>query len=61
MSGAAAVRANTKVLSRKPTNPTLDVLDISAIAAIAHEAGARLVVDNVFRDPDLPVSARARR
>src|SRR5882757_5421288 len=48
----SAVRANTKVFFlESPTNPTLDVLDISAIAAIAHEAGARLVVDNVFATP----------
>src|SRR5229473_23154 len=33
------------------TNPTLEVLDIAAIAAIAHDAGARLVVDNVFATP----------
>src|SRR5216684_7620550 len=47
-----AVRANTKVFFlESPTNPTLEVLDISAIAAIAHEAGARLVVDNVFATP----------
>src|SRR6202044_3298799 len=34
-----------------PTNPTLDVLDISAIAEIAHQGGARLIVDNVFATP----------
>jgi O-succinylhomoserine sulfhydrylase len=48
----SAVRPNTKVFFlESPTNPTLDVLDITAIAAIAHEAGARLVVDNVFATP----------
>src|SRR5258707_6996254 len=48
----SAVRPNTKVFFlESPTNPTLDVLDVSAIAAIAHEAGARLVVDNVFATP----------
>src|SRR5580658_977835 len=48
----AAVRPNTKVFFlESPTNPTLEVLDIAAIAAIAHEAGARLVVDNVFATP----------
>ena len=31
-----------------PTNPTLEVIDIKAVAEIAHEAGATLVVDNVF-------------
>jgi len=45
----AAVRPNTRLLFlESPTNPTLDVLDIAAIAQIAHEAGAVLVVDNVF-------------
>ena len=34
-----------------PTNPTLEVLDIAAVAEIAHAAGARLVVDNVFATP----------
>lgn len=45
----AAIRPNTKVLFlESPTNPTLEVYDIEAIAKIAHAAGARLVVDNVF-------------
>jgi O-succinylhomoserine sulfhydrylase len=48
----AAVRPNTKLFFlESPTNPTLDVLDIGAIAVIAHEAGAVLVVDNVFATP----------
>jgi O-succinylhomoserine sulfhydrylase len=48
----AAVRPNTKVFFlESPTNPTLDVLDIGAIAGIAHAAGATLVVDNVFATP----------
>jgi O-succinylhomoserine sulfhydrylase len=47
-----AVRPNTKVFFlESPTNPTLEVLDIAAIAAIAKDAGARLVVDNVFATP----------
>ena len=46
---AAAARPNTKVFFlESPTNPTLEVYDIAAIADIAHAAGARLVVDNVF-------------
>ncbi|MGH6818548.1 MAG: PLP-dependent transferase, partial [Methylovirgula sp.] len=36
-----------------PTNPCLEVYDIAAIADIAHEAGATLVVDNVFASPVL--------
>jgi O-succinylhomoserine sulfhydrylase len=47
-----AMRPNTKSLFlESPTNPTLDVLDIPAIAAIAHAGGARLIVDNVFATP----------
>jgi O-succinylhomoserine sulfhydrylase len=47
-----AVRPNTKTFFlESPTNPTLDVLDIPAIAEIAHAAGARLIVDNVFATP----------
>ena len=48
----AAMRPNTKALFiETPTNPTLEVYDISAIAEIAHQGGAKLVVDNVFATP----------
>ncbi|AUC93376.1 MULTISPECIES: O-succinylhomoserine sulfhydrylase [Bradyrhizobium] len=47
-----ALRPNTKTFFlESPTNPTLDVLDIGAIARIAHSGGARLIVDNVFATP----------
>jgi O-succinylhomoserine sulfhydrylase len=47
-----AVRPNTKVFFlESPTNPALDVIDIAAVAKIAHDAGANLVVDNVFATP----------
>src|SRR5882757_4069576 len=47
-----AMRPNTKsCFLESPTNPTLDVLDIGAIAEIAHQGGARLIVDNVFATP----------
>lgn len=47
-----AMRPNTKsFFLESPTNPTLDVLDIGAIAEIAHQGGARLIVDNVFATP----------
>src|SRR5713101_3058389 len=47
-----AMRPNTKsCFLESPTNPTLDVLDIPSIAEIAHQAGARLIVDNVFATP----------
>jgi O-succinylhomoserine sulfhydrylase len=47
-----AVRKNTKAFFlESPTNPTLEVIDIGAVAEIAHAAGAKLVVDNVFATP----------
>jgi len=47
-----AVRPNTKVfLVESPANPLLEVTAIGAVAEIAHAAGARLVVDNVFATP----------
>jgi O-succinylhomoserine sulfhydrylase len=47
-----AMRPNTKsCFLESPTNPTLDVLDIGGIADIAHAAGSRLIVDNVFATP----------
>ena len=47
-----AVRPNTKTFFLEtPTNPTLEIIDIAAVAEIAHEAGATLVVDNVFATP----------
>ncbi len=46
------MRPNTKTLFlESPTNPTLDLVDIAAVADIAHEGGATLVVDNVFATP----------
>ena len=48
----AAVRPNTKTFFlESPTNPTLDIIDIAAVAEIAHQAGATLLVDNVFATP----------
>jgi O-succinylhomoserine sulfhydrylase len=47
-----AVTKNTKVFFMEtPTNPTLEVYDIEAVADIAHNAGATLTVDNVFATP----------
>ncbi len=48
----AAMRKNTTAcFLESPTNPTLEVIDIAAVAEIAHNAGAKLVVDNVFATP----------
>jgi len=50
----AAVTSKTKIVwLETPTNPTLRISDISAIAEIAHAAGALLVVDNTFASPAL--------
>lgn len=50
----AAIRDNTKAIwIETPTNPLLNVGDISAIAQIAHNAGLRFVVDNTFASPYL--------
>jgi O-succinylhomoserine sulfhydrylase len=47
-----AMRPNTKTcFLESPTNPTLEIIDISAVAEIAHKAGATLVVDNAFASP----------
>jgi len=44
-----AMRPNTKVVFvESPTNPTIELVDIKAVADIAHAHGARLIVDNVF-------------
>jgi len=43
----------TIVWVETPTNPLLDIADISALAAVAHDAGALLVVDNTFASPYL--------
>lgn len=48
----AAIRPTTRLFFlESPTNPTLEVVDIAAVAQLANEAGARLVVDNVFATP----------
>lgn len=49
---ARAMQPNTKlVFTETPTNPTLELVDIAAVADIAHAHGAKLVVDNVFATP----------
>lgn len=51
----AAIRPGTTriVWVETPTNPLLTIGDIEALAAVAHEAGALLVVDNTFASPYL--------
>jgi cystathionine gamma-synthase len=52
---AAAIRpGQTKLVwVETPTNPLLGIADIEALANLAHEAGALLVVDNTFASPYL--------
>ncbi len=48
----AALKQGAKlVYCETPVNPTAEVLDISALAARAHAAGAKLVVDSTFASP----------
>lgn len=50
----AAVKPNTRLFFvESPSNPLTEVSDIRALAAIAHEAGAWLAVDNCFCSPAL--------
>ncbi len=50
----AAIRPQTKVLFfETPANPTLDLVDIAAVAKLAHDHGAIVIVDNVFATPML--------
>jgi cystathionine gamma-synthase len=59
VSDPAAVRAAVDAHGAKliwvetPTNPLLSIADISALAEIAHSAGALLAVDNTFASPYL--------
>jgi cystathionine gamma-synthase len=50
----AAMQDNTRLIwCETPTNPLLGIVDIAALATIAHEAGALLGVDNTFASPYL--------
>jgi cystathionine gamma-synthase len=48
------IRDETKVVwFETPSNPMLKVVDVEAVTRIAHDAGARVVVDNTFATPAL--------
>jgi O-succinylhomoserine sulfhydrylase len=48
---AALAKPARAVFLESPSNPMLDLVDIPAVAEMAHAAGARMVVDNVFATP----------
>ncbi|GAT69589.1 cystathionine gamma-synthase [Planomonospora sphaerica] len=51
---AAAITQKTRVIwVETPTNPLLGIADIAALAQLAHDCGALLVVDNTFASPYL--------
>ncbi len=41
------------VFLETPSNPTLDIIDIKSVSVLAHKAGAKVIVDNVFATPIL--------
>lgn len=48
----AALRPGTRaVFLETVSNPTLEVIDLAAVAALSHEVGATVIVDNVFATP----------
>ncbi|MHA6262643.1 O-succinylhomoserine sulfhydrylase [Arenibacterium sp. CAU 1754] len=48
----AAIRPATKaVFFESVSNPTLEVIDIAAVADLAHAVGAKVIIDNVFATP----------
>lgn len=49
----ALAQPTTVVFLETPSNPTLEIIDLPAVAELAHRAGARVVVDNVFATPIL--------
>ncbi|MFO1068761.1 MAG: O-succinylhomoserine sulfhydrylase [Geminicoccaceae bacterium] len=49
----ALSRPTNAVFLETPGNPTLELVDIAAVAKLAHAAGARVIVDNVFATPVL--------
>lgn len=50
---AALSKPANVVFLETPSNPCLDIIDIAAVSKLAHAAGARVVIDNVFATPIL--------
>ncbi|MEM9441699.1 MAG: O-succinylhomoserine sulfhydrylase [Pseudomonadota bacterium] len=49
----ALSRETSMVFLETPGNPTLELIDIEAVCTLAHAAGAKVIVDNVFATPIL--------
>jgi O-succinylhomoserine sulfhydrylase len=49
----ALSKPTNAVFIETPSNPTLEIIDIQAVSDLAHEAGARVIIDNVFATPVL--------
>ncbi len=47
----ALAKPTRAVFLESPSNPALEIIDIAAVAKLAHRAGAKVVVDNVFATP----------
>ncbi|HTH16614.1 MAG TPA: O-succinylhomoserine sulfhydrylase [Magnetospirillum sp.] len=47
----ALAKSTQAVFVETPSNPTLEIIDLAAVADLTHKAGGRLVVDNVFATP----------
>ncbi len=47
----ALARPTKAVFCETPSNPTLELVDLGAVAELTHEAGGLLIVDNVFATP----------
>ena len=55
------IRPNTKcIFGETITNPTVDILDIEKFAALAHNNGIPLIMDNTFATFDHKVYRRSR-
>ncbi len=50
---AALSRPAACVFLETPSNPALEIIDLAAVSEMAHAAGARVIVDNVFATPIL--------
>lgn len=49
--GQALAKPTKIVFLETPSNPMLEVIDLPAVCNLAHKAGARVIVDNVFATP----------